>query len=162
MLPITYSQGAPFYNAISSVDIDKDAIAKWRNQIEGTRMRWTNYMDRKTKKFLLTALMSLGPLFFYPGPWSYLSVLVVGSICSSFLVLECLATKESDANATVQNKDRSDFFGWCISVGFLITFYLLAGSHYVRAVLAAVFFWGALPWLRKAWGLTGGTADADA
>ena len=35
---------------------------------------------------------------------------------------------------------RVDFFAWCITVGFLTVVYLLAGSHYVRAVLAAVFF----------------------
>jgi hypothetical protein len=30
---------------------------------------------------------------------------------------------------------------------------LMSVSHYVRAVLAAAFFWGVLPWVRKEWGL---------
>ena len=106
---------------------------------------------------LFGTVMSLSPLLFYPGPWSTRSVLVMVSICVFFLVLTLWRLRKLDAPAktTGPNEDRFDFFAWCITAGFLTVAYLLSGSHFVRALLAAVFFWGVLPWVRKEWGLSG-------
>lgn len=111
-------------------------------------MKWIDNLGRARRNVLFGTLMSNGPLLFYPGPWTVRSVLIVAFVCVFFLGLAVWRIRKSDSPY------RVDFFEWCITVGFMTVAYLLSGAHYLRTVLAAVFFWGLLPWVRKEWGLT--------